>query len=809
MSEITYVGESLLPGAIGRFSVILAFVAALLAMVSYFFATNAGEDKLHQSWRRIGRFSFLFHGIGIIGIVGALFYIILNHLFEYHYAWQHSSTELPTHYVLSAFWEGQEGSFLLWSFWHAVLGGVLIFTAKKWESPVMSIISLTQVFLGSMLLGIYVFGYKIGSNPFMMLRHAMDAPIFSRPDYLQFVTDGTGLNPLLQNYWMTIHPPTLFLGFAATVVPFAFALSGLWTKDYKGWVKPALPWTLFGTMVLGTGILMGAAWAYEALSFGGFWAWDPVENASLVPWLTLVAGLHTLVIFRHTGHGLRATIIFFVLTFLLILYSTFLTRSGILGDTSVHSFTDMGMEKQLLLYMVAFVIPSVWLLVREWKNIPSPKKEESLDSREFWMFIGALVLLLSAVQITATTSIPVYNAIFGTNIAPPTDPIAHYNDIQIWVAIIIAMLAACIQYLRYKNSDMGRFFKAIGLAAVVALVATVFVAYFIEIYQLRYLLMFFAALFSVVANFDYIFIGIKGKLRFAGGSIAHVGFGLILIGVLISNHKQEVISINRAGIDFGKEFDEKNKRENVLLKKGVPTAIADYVVTYEGDSAVEPNIYYKVRYEKIDEETMEPSEIFYLYPNAQINPRMGLIANPDTRHYLDKDIYTHVTSVPDKSQQEEEEAEFETHTLNFGDTFYTSRNFVVLEGLNPAPSNKKYEQIEGDIAVGAKLTVHTLGGESYPAEPVYIIRDRNVEHVDDELSELGLSFRLMNIKPETEEMVLGVWEKEPSSDFIIMKAIVFPYINVLWAGCLIMVFGFVVSIIRRRAENKRSADRAA
>jgi cytochrome c-type biogenesis protein CcmF len=128
----------------------------------------------------------------------------------------------------------------------------------------------------------------------------MDAPIFSNADYLNLIK-GTGLNPLLQNYWMTIHPPTLFLGFASTSIPFAFAMAGFMHKDHKGWLKPVLPWALFSGMILGTGILMGGAWAYEALSFGGYWAWDPVENMSLVPWLILIAGIHTNLIARNTG----------------------------------------------------------------------------------------------------------------------------------------------------------------------------------------------------------------------------------------------------------------------------------------------------------------------------------------------------------------------------------------------------------------------------------------------------------------------------------------------------------------------------
>jgi cytochrome c-type biogenesis protein CcmF len=140
---------------------------------------------------------------------------------------------------------------------------------------------------------------------------------------MQHIHDGNGLNVTLQNYWMVIHPPVLFLGFASMIIPFAFAFAGLWTKDYTGWVKPVQPWALFAVMMLGTGIMMGAAWAYESLNFGGYWAWDPVENASLVPWLTMVAGVHTLLAYKATGHSLKTTVFFFFISYVLILYSSF------------------------------------------------------------------------------------------------------------------------------------------------------------------------------------------------------------------------------------------------------------------------------------------------------------------------------------------------------------------------------------------------------------------------------------------------------------------------------------------------------
>src|SRR5690606_21005538 len=165
--DVNYVGENLLPGQIGQFFVILSFGAALLSFISYVFATKFPEE---ESWKKLGRIGFWLNAFSIVVIGSILFYIIYNHLFEYHYAYAHSSMALPTHYIISSFWEGQEGSFWLWMFWQVVMGIILVFKAKSWESPVMTFVMLCQVFLASMLLGIEFFGSRIGSSPFILLR---------------------------------------------------------------------------------------------------------------------------------------------------------------------------------------------------------------------------------------------------------------------------------------------------------------------------------------------------------------------------------------------------------------------------------------------------------------------------------------------------------------------------------------------------------------------------------------------------------------------------------------------------------------
>ncbi|MEO1255086.1 MAG: cytochrome c biogenesis protein CcsA, partial [Bacteroidota bacterium] len=439
-------------GQLGHAFVILAFVTSLLSSYAFFKGRNQ-----HKEWSSFGSKVFYLHSFAIFGIIGTLFYLITNHYFEYHYVFSHSSKLLPVYYQISCFWEGQEGSFLLWMFWNAVLGIILLNTNKFWKAPVMLIMCLTQVFLASMILGVVVFDVKLGSSPFMLLRDVIDAPIFkTNPNFIP--EDGNGLNPLLQNYWMVIHPPTLFLGFATTVIPFAYCLGGLIIGKNKEWIRPALPWAQFSAMILGVGILMGAYWAYETLNFGGYWNWDPVENAIYVPWLVLVASIHVMIAYKKSGSALKLSMILVVASFLLVLYATFLTRSGILGNSSVHSFTDLGLSGQLLIYLLAFISLSVYLIIKRWKEIPSTKEETSTYSREFWIFMGSAVLCLMAFQVLAGTSIPVYNKIaelFGIelNMAPATDMYFAYFIPQLILSIFLAFLSGTGQFFWWKKMD--------------------------------------------------------------------------------------------------------------------------------------------------------------------------------------------------------------------------------------------------------------------------------------------------------------------------------------------------------------------
>ncbi|WP_162051516.1 cytochrome c biogenesis protein CcsA [Pontibacter pamirensis] len=850
-------------GDIGHASVIVAFVAAIVSSYAYFMASRSkAEATGDDSWRKLARGAFYVHGAAVLMVVFSLFNIIYEHRYEYYYAWSHSSNHLPVHYMISCFWEGQEGSFLLWIFWHVALGVVLINAGKKnkvWEAPVMAMFSFVQLFLTSMILGIVIGDLKIGSSPFILMRDFMtDAPVFAMdPNFVP--QDGTGLNPLLQNYWMVIHPPTLFLGFAATLVPFAFAMAGLWKGKFTEWVKPALPWALFAGVILGIGTMMGAYWAYETLNFGGYWNWDPVENAVYIPWLVLIGAIHTMVAYRRGKQGLKASYILVIASFILILYATFLTRSGILGNASVHSFTDLGLSGQLFAYLAAFALMALALLVYRWKSIPTTEKELSTYNGEFWVFIGAAVLCLAGFQVLVTTSIPVYNSFLGfigieSNAALPADQIEHYTKFQLWAGVGIAILTGIGQLLWWNKGENTKktFLDAITIPGMLTLLFASLVIVLSKMGMLSetidnpvYITLLVAALFAVFANLSIILNLLHRKVALSGGAVSHIGIALMLLGILFSSGYSNIISQNTSGMVYSREFPDDINRDNVLLWRNTPVEMDKYTVSYHGqyqevkgvpeyvdrellfptsdeykaiargdikagdkvyfqtgdtlELESPENTYYQVQYKE-----REGDKEFTLYPRAQVNPNMGLLASPDIKHFIDKDLYSHVSSVPDPNEEKDwgDLMEFE---VSAGDTIILNDYVAVFNGIERIEKVPGVEMAQGDVAVQADLKI--MGErKNYHAHPVLMIKDQMLGRVPEEVADLGLRITFLNIDTENNRFKIGV--NATQKDYIILKAMEKPFVNILWIGTIVMSIGFVMAIVRRNKEggsNKKPA----
>jgi len=930
--DIVYQGEHVLPGQLGNFFIVLSFLASGLAAYSYFKAS-----KGDLGWNKLGRIAFRTHSIAVLGIIGTLLYMLINHLFEYEYVWKHSSHIMPLRYVFSAFWEGQEGSLILWSFWHMVLANVLIWKGGKWEAPVVSVVALVQFFLGSMLLGVFIYNYQIGINPFILARESVEnfgLPWTNNPDYLSFpqFMDGRGMNPLLQNYWMTIHPPTLFLGFASTLIPFAFAIAGLWKKDLQGWIKPALPWAFFGVMILGLGILMGGAWAYEALSFGGFWAWDPVENSSLVPWLVLLGGAHLMLINRNKTSSLFSALLLIILSFILVLYSTFLTRSGVLGETSVHSFVDSGILPQLLVFLLFFVVLAAGLFLQKkmrfkfwiaqaalfvlgvilavWSDstsavkipiilsvliagasliyayrthFPKSDKEEHLWSREFWIFVGSLVLFLSSLQIIIWTSLPVTNlflepfsglftalhelsgidffrSLADHNFAPPIERVMEYNRWQIPFAVLTTLLVAVGQFFRYKQTEMKTFFKKISFSFIVAALLTLTIIFLTpfskESVAVNFLL--FTTIFAVIANTDYLVRITKGKMDTAGSSIAHIGFALLLLGALISTSQSDKISRNSSIYDVKSLSEDLNNEEDIVMFKGDTLQMGSYFAVFSDRFREGINMHFKIDYLENNPNSYEVGDVifqkdmvfqctephqasanfiddmdkfwqfvpfpnerqsqviekwnsgkpgklaFSLEPLVQLNERMGNTPEPDTRHYIHKDIYTHIKWGRTEEAPVDADGFLEPFSkeLAKGDTLIGYKAKIIVDSILPIPDLNRYGLVDGDI--GARIVLRLEETErDTSVNVIFGLRESDILEIPVTIESYGLQFMIESIDPTTGKIKISTSEHgENQRDFIVMQAISFPFINVLWIGCIIMVLGSLLAVRHRIRVNK-------
>ena len=636
--SVHYFGEHLLPGELGKILVWISFFATIAATVFYSLRSFRKEPS-GLPLKSLSRGFFLIHAFSMIAVAVVLYWLIFNHYFEYSYVWEYSSRDLPVKYIISCFWAGQEGSFMLWAIAQAVIGVILVFRAKDWENNVMSVVSLSQVFVTSMLLGIQLGALKIGTSPFHLLRETyagMKDTIFQDPNYLLQIKDGNGLNPLLENIWMTIHPPILFVGYALALVPFSYAIASFFRKDFVSWIKPAITWSVLSLTLLGSGILMGGAWAYVSLTFGGFWSWDPVENSSLVPWLTLLAGLHFMIIARKQQYSLFMAYIFVGLSYVLVLYASFLTRSGVLSDTSAHSFGDNGLTTQLLLFLLAFLIMMIVMISINTRKFYE-KRKEILLSKEFWMFIGAVIIVLSAFQIILSTSLPVFNKVFGTGFAPPSGRVEFYNRWQMPYTVLITAFIAFSQLLNYNENNPREFLKKMILPLGTGIVITIPFILQNLVSGLNASLMFLFIVFSIIASINNLIFRTSSPRNWPA-IITHIGFGIFLIGTLLTFSNSKTISINTSGYDLG---DERKNSENLMMVRNDTLYMGEYYLTYSNNILRGNTTEYQVDFLKREKTRFVKK--FSLYPTINRHPRMGEVSNPDTRHFLMRDYYMYVS----------------------------------------------------------------------------------------------------------------------------------------------------------------------
>ncbi len=805
-------------GTIGHFAILIAWIACGLSIFAYFQSAQAESE----SWRKVGRSAWLVTGATIFAASAILMYLILDHQFQYAYIYQNSSRDLPFLFLFSTFWAGQEGSFLLWILLTAVIGTGVVWWGKRYEAPVMTIVAFSQFFLISMIVGLKIGTLGIGSSPFALLAERFpDAPMLQVPGFVP--ADGSGLNDLLQNYWMVIHPPMLFVGFAAMVVPFAFAVTALWKRKYTEWVRPALPWTLFAVLVLGVGIALGGYWAYITLSFGGYWAWDPVENSSLVPWLVGVAAFHAMIIQKRSGNAQKAALLLSLLAYMLVIYSTFLTRSGILGDVSVHSFVDLGLHNQLLIWILGLGIIGFGLFAARFNELPTPEKEPNILSREFMIFSGAMLLAALAAVVLVGTSAPILGRIFRDN--PSAVPIEFYNKWTLPLALGFVFLAGIGQLFWWNKMSIENVNRVLIRPLSLALASTIGVLIFTPFIErtinfdvlsqrsaaeplaemsmfgglgefwalygtgIQMILLVFVAFFALFGNSMVLWRVGRGNLKMAGGAAAHVGFALLVLGLITSSGFNNPL-VRASGVAIG------DSRDNFVLTRSETRSVGGYQVTYRGQDMTPRN-----RPEYILDFVDPKGREYTLRPVVYRSNQDQWIQHPDLKLFVEKDLYVSVTPSAMFETDEERAQKGGELALAPGDsTIIGNRQYAIsLKGFDTAVTSDLLPD-STDIAISANLEIVDLQSNvRRELRPIYVImQDRTQQFIQNRIRDWDLTVTFTGLDVETGKanfLLEGV-DVMPE-DWIVVQAYEKPFINVLWVGFLIMTFGMGLSVYRR------------
>lgn len=715
---------------IGYAAIFLALVTTGIAMFCYLNAHMASSTRRLAPRLSAGRDKGLFYyrlsALFIVFTALYLFYIILNNQFQFAYVFGYSSRDLSLVYKLSAFWAGQEGSFLLWALFHAGFGLLL---ARKKQPCAMAVYAGIQMMLLAILLA---------KSPFMML--------------LEPQMDGFGLNPLLKDPWMVVHPPVLFLGYAGLAVPFAYAIDGILTGRHKDWVSQALPWALFAWAALGAGIFLGGFWAYKVLGWGGYWGWDPVENSSLVPWLAAGALVHLLLLARVRLAAVRPASFAALFTFVLVMYGTFLTRSGMLSDFSTHSFSDEGVGGILASFVLITAASALGILIIRWPCLPEGELYPAVKSREFFLAATAILFTAVGVIVLVGMSTPLVTMLLGN---PQNVSTAFYNTTTLPLAAGLALLLAVGSLVSWGEDRTRLFARYWWIAGIGAIAMGLAAAGGIR--QPVALVTAGLATAIVAASLA----AVKNKKIGYGAGFTHIGLAITLIGILFSSLASQSIYVSLQQGESQEAFGSTFTYTGTRLDTEGQGFYQSFTLTGQANTVLEP-------YTKLNKEgrpaAHEPG--IYRMPAADIYlaPAMHQEENPA------KEVTLH------KGEQKQEEA----LTIKF-----------IRYGMGGSGAS-------GDVRVYALLEV-TQDGNTEEARPELL--SRNGQMIAAPLQVFGhyeLSLTAVSMKDGTVTLGIRDLTAPPALPRVDVEISRKPLINLVWLGTIFITIGTIWSGVARR-----------
>ena len=793
---------------IGNILIALATAASVFTIIMYYLTYRGYENTL--KYARLG-----YHAMAVFVIAASalLLHAILTHQYELEYVFNYSGSGLSTGLLMSTFYAGQQGSFLLWLFFTVIIGLVLQdYTSKRGdlEYRVMMIFTVSAAFLLIMInpalkspfnyiwteatfiqakyinssffslpfLGQFTFSDPGTNEQFIKVNSELVALLKSNGiSIADFILQGKGLNPLLQNFWMQIHPPILFVGFAMSTVPFSFAFAALMKNDYKDWVKQALPWLIAGMMVLGLAIMLGGYWAYGVLGWGGYWGWDPVENSSLVPWIIGVAAIHTMLVQKktqtenHPGRFLKINLLLSIGTYLLVLYSTFLTRSGILGDASVHSFVAPGtiVFLFLLLFISTFTILGIAGIVYRWKSLEEiTESNENLLSRELALFTGSVALIASALIILAGTSAPIW----GTTVE-----IKFYNELNLPIAIIIGLLNGFSLIMKWKINSAVSLWKEARISFLITALISLLIVVFGGVFDIMLILLTISSVFTLVVNAEVLYRVIRGKRIKAGAYLAHIGIALFLLGVIASG-------------GFTRD-------QRVTLVKGENKEVFGHNLKFTDITPFDNGKKYRFNI-TVDEGSSVISPVMFV---AEFNN--SLMREPDILNRLTSDFYIAPVGYSEGGNTSDSG---QKSTLSIGDSQNFEGKEITFRKFNFSQEAMSAMMSGADFHIGAVIDV-TYMGETKEVEAIMNSSGGERSFVPVEVPEADLRIKMTSLDAsgKIEVVISSINGDENTSttsgESLTIEASIKPFIGLVWLGVLVMVAGFFISTVRRTKES--------
>ncbi|HWP30560.1 MAG TPA: cytochrome c biogenesis protein CcsA [Fimbriimonadales bacterium] len=750
-------------GVLGRLFIYSSAVFSFVSILAWVFAKN------NKRLERIGALSFNIGCYSLFGAILSLAVLFVFDRFEFAYVWGHGESANPIPLKIAGVWAGQEGSFLLWAVTSAIFGVLSVKNTghyRRWYTIVYALFLFA-------LSGILAF-----ETPFA-LNLLGGQPVVPR--------DGVGLSPALQNYWVVVHPPVIFLGFGSLTVLFAYSFAAMATRDTVHWIKAVRPWALVSLAFVGAGLCLGGLWAYETLGWGGFWAWDPVENASLVPWIFTAAFVHGVMVQVTRGKWIITNLLLAAMPFLSFMYGTFLTRSGVLSDASVHSFAEMDRTALKLLVgilsaaLVAFIALWIAQLFRAPTQTTSREyKEKGLHLEGFYRF-GVALLAAIAVLTLVGMSVPLFMALKGAK--PGIVEGFVYNRVLVWLFFPLMLGMATAPLVSWRPLPPKEFFKKIynvvcvaaGMTGITALALTALPisnrlplnssltmlgGYEIGVFPL--LMAFLAILYLVIAaNIVRMLELFKTSKAGTAPFIVHIGVAVLMAGLIVSQ-----------------VFEQKTR---ILIQEGTPApALFDYLIAFRGHTSNLTNRDNKVLFDITNhKDKFVASPGLYYYNDGSDEPKLMVWPYIERRALYD--FYVSVNAREARASQ--------VIPLKPGNSIAFQGFRLEYRGLDGPKENKNSDE----ITVSAIIEATSHVGSQILKPAIHYSPTKT----ESNLVNLGKSYQveLKDIDWTDKTAFVQIYFKKPLYSVEIFYK---PMTLLVWLGTAIVTFGCLLTAWYRR-----------